>query len=112
MARRTRIVATLGPASEQPQTLDAMIRAGLDVARINFSHGDRAEHLRRIQAVRDAAKRNDCPLAVLADLPGPKLRCRLTGPLSLEAGREVSFGCDDDANAELVVTEPECVSDA
>ena len=112
MERRTRIVATLGPASESPATLDALMRAGLDVARVNFSHGDAAEHLRRIAAVRAAAERNKRPIAILADLPGPKLRVRLTEPLKLEEGRELSVACAADTAADLVVTEPECVREA
>ena len=109
MERRTRIVATLGPASESPDTLDALLRAGLDVARINFSHGDAAEHLRRVAAVRAAAERNRRTVAVLADLPGPKLRVRLAEPLKLAAGQEISLASDAQTSADLAVTEPECV---
>ncbi|MFL5340782.1 MAG: pyruvate kinase, partial [Gemmataceae bacterium] len=109
MQRRTRIVATIGPASEQPETLDALLRAGLDVARINFSHGDAEGHLRRVQAVRDAARRSGKAVAVLADLPGPKLRVRLTQPLALISGRELSLACDAQTAADVAVTEPECL---
>ena len=72
--RRTKIVATIGPASREPDTLARMIEAGLDVARLNFSHGTREEHAETISRVRDAASRAGQPVAVLADLPGPKLR--------------------------------------
>src|SRR5438270_10952187 len=66
--RRTRIVATLGPASEPPAVLEALLRAGVDVVRINFSHGEPGEHMRRIAAVRDATRRCGRVVAVLADL--------------------------------------------
>ncbi len=72
--RRTKIVATIGPASRDPDTLKRMVEAGMDVARLNFSHGDRdlhAENARRVRAAGEAAGR---PVAILQDLPGPKLR--------------------------------------
>jgi len=77
--RRTKIVATLGPASETSERIVALIEAGMDVARMNFSHGTYAEHARRIACVREAAARTRRPVAVLQDLQGPKIR---TGPLS------------------------------
>src|SRR5438309_1831166 len=89
LERRTRIVATLGPASEP--VLDDLLRAGVDVVRINFSHGEPDEHMRRIAAVRDATRRCGRVVAVLADLPGPKLRVRLAGPLLLKPDTEVSI---------------------
>jgi len=72
--RRTKIVATLGPASREAQVLARLVEAGMDVARINLSHGSRAEHERSIADVRAAAAGQASPLAVLIDLPGPKLR--------------------------------------
>jgi pyruvate kinase len=74
MSRRTKIVATLGPASDDPVRLEAMIRAGVDVVRINLSHGTVSEHLRRLATVREVAQRVGRPIGVLADLPGPKIR--------------------------------------
>jgi pyruvate kinase len=74
MARRTKIIATLGPASADDATLDALIAAGVDVVRINLSHGVIDEHLARIAAVRAAARRAGRVIGVLADLPGPKVR--------------------------------------
>ena len=73
-ARRARIVATLGPASRDPSRVRELARAGADVFRVNFSHGSQAEHARSIQAVRAAEAGVGRPLAVLADLQGPKLR--------------------------------------
>ena len=74
MLRRTKIVATLGPASERPKTLRKMIGSGLDVARLNFSHGSADEHRERARALREAA--DDCgrDVGLLGDLQGPKIR--------------------------------------
>ncbi|MGI9184215.1 MAG: pyruvate kinase [Solirubrobacteraceae bacterium] len=72
--RRTKIVATIGPASRDPETLVRMVQAGLDVARLNFSHGDRELHAENAERVRAAAARVGRPVAILQDLPGPKLR--------------------------------------
>jgi pyruvate kinase len=80
--RRTKIVATLGPATDDPTVLVDMVRAGLDVARINFSHGGKDEQRRRILAVRAAAESVGRPIGILADLSGPKIRIE-----SFENGR-------------------------
>ncbi len=72
--RRTRIVCTLGPASESEEILRALIRAGMDVARINFSHGDHPAHASRIERVRRIARQENANVALLADLQGPKIR--------------------------------------
>src|SRR6185312_7368478 len=72
--RRTKIVATIGPASRDPDTLARMVEAGLDVARLNFSHGSAEEHAETARLVRDAAGRAGRQVAILQDLPGPKLR--------------------------------------
>ncbi|CAB4697388.1 MAG: pyruvate kinase [Actinobacteria bacterium] len=75
MTRRTKIVATVGPASESPDALEALIRAGVDVFRLNLSHGTLEEHLERVVDIRAAADRVGRAVGVLADLPGPKVRC-------------------------------------
>ena len=72
--RRTKIVATIGPASREPETLARMVEAGMDVARLNFSHGDRDLHAENAERVRAAASRAGRQVAILQDLPGPKLR--------------------------------------
>jgi pyruvate kinase len=72
--RRTKIVATIGPASQEPETLVRMIEAGMDVARLNFSHGNRDLHQENAERVRAAASQAGRPVAILQDLPGPKLR--------------------------------------
>ncbi len=76
--RRTKIVATIGPASRDPDTLARLVEAGLDVARLNFSHGDRDLHAENAARVRAASAAVGRPVAILQDLPGPKLRI---GPL-------------------------------
>ena len=71
---RTKIVCTLGPATDAPGVLEELVRSGMSVARVNLSHGERGEHERRIAEVREIARRLGEPIAVLADLPGPKFR--------------------------------------
>ena len=96
--RRTKIVATIGPASREPATLLAMVNAGMDVARLNYSHGTLAEHEETVRRVRDAAGKAGRPVAILQDLPGPKLRI---GPLredvvELKPGDTVTFTCGEE----------------
>jgi len=73
--RRTKIVATLGPASESPEVIDRLIGAGVNVVRLNFSHGTPEEHRQRAEHVRAAAKRHGVCVGILADMQGPKIRC-------------------------------------
>jgi pyruvate kinase len=75
--RKTKIVCTIGPASEDYQTLQTMIRAGMNVARLNFSHGSHAEHKVRIETVRKAAESLGQPVAILLDTKGPEIRIGL-----------------------------------
>ena len=74
MARRTKILATLGPATDKEGVLESILSAGVNVVRINFSHGSEEEHLGRVSAVRQWAKANDTYIGVLMDLQGPKIR--------------------------------------
>ena len=76
MLRRTKIVATLGPASDDEKTLCSMVEAGLDVARLNFSHGDAADHRRRAGLLRKAAESCGREVGIMGDLQGPKIRIR------------------------------------
>ncbi len=88
--RRTKIVATLGPASEGDAVLRRLLSAGMDVARLNFSHGSRPEHGRTIRRLRQLAHEAGVPLAILQDLQGPKIRVgRLAQPIDLTEGAEV-----------------------
>ncbi|UCG82636.1 MAG: pyruvate kinase [Dehalococcoidia bacterium] len=79
LRRKTKIVCTLGPATESAQMIERLIRAGMNVARINMSHGDDAQHVAMILAVRETAKKLEAPVAILLDLPGPRYR---TGEIS------------------------------
>lgn len=99
MNRRTKIIATLGPATDDPQVLEHLIRAGCDVVRVNFSHGDAETHARRIRMVRAAARELDTDVAVLADLSGPKIRIDRfrDGAVDLEAGQEFTLVAEDPA---------------
>ncbi|HEU4529766.1 MAG TPA: pyruvate kinase [Steroidobacteraceae bacterium] len=88
LLRRTKIVTTLGPATDEPAVLEAMIRAGADVVRVNFSHGKAEDHARRIEMVRDSAGRVGRYVGVLGDLSGPKIRIErfANGPVQLVEG--------------------------
>ena len=96
---RTKIVCTLGPASRNPETLRALLRAGMSVARVNYSHGTAEERDRTIDLVRRIAAEEAATVAVLADLQGPKLRIgELTRPLDLAVGDRITLS--DDARAD------------
>ncbi len=71
---KTKIIATIGPASDNVETLVALIKAGMNIARLNFSHGTFSGHRQTIAKIREAAKACDCRIAIMADLPGPKMR--------------------------------------
>ncbi len=88
MQRRTKIVATLGPSTDDPKVLDEMIQAGVDVVRVNFSHGTHEEHLRRAEQVRNRARAHGRQVGVFADLQGPKIRIDrfLDGKIDLQEG--------------------------
>lgn len=94
---KTKVVCTIGPASESVPVLEQMILAGMDVARINFSHGDFAGHRRMIDTVRSAARSTGRRVAVMADLPGPKIRIgRLSSePIELNQGDEIILTTED-----------------
>jgi len=91
--RRTKIVATLGPATDDQKVLTDMVRAGVDVVRINFSHGARADHARRLDLVRTAAAQAGRYVGVLGDLAGPKIRIErfLTGKVELVEGADFAL---------------------
>lgn len=90
IGRKTKIVCTIGPASESPQILEALIQAGMNVARLNFSHGTHEEHLRKIRTIRQIADRLRQPVAILQDLGGPKIRVGKVkdGGVDLRRGEE------------------------
>jgi len=98
--RRTKIVATLGPASSTPEALDALIEAGVDVVRLNFSHGDPQEHLDLAETVRNRARAYGRQVGVLADMQGPKIRIARfsTGKVFLEEGAQFVLDAELDSD--------------
>jgi pyruvate kinase len=98
MQRSTKIVATLGPASSSKDVLTAMIAAGVNVVRMNFSHGTREEHLERASLVREAAHALECTIGVMCDLQGPKIRIGKfeSGKISLNKGDDFILDADCD----------------
>jgi pyruvate kinase len=103
---KTKIVCTLGPASEDPKILEKMLLAGMDVARLNFSHGDFAWHQKMIEAVRSTSRKVGKRVAIMADLPGPKIRI---GQLADESVKIVS-GSILTLTTEEVSGNPETIS--
>jgi len=88
--RRTKIIATIGPACEDPVVMKNMIEAGMDVARLNLSHGNIEEHLERVKQLRDIADQINKPLGIMADLPGPKVRLgQFDEPIELDIDDEI-----------------------
>ena len=94
--RRTKIVATLGPATSSEESIEALIRVGVDVTRFNFSHGDHRMHLKNAEIVRSAAKDLGRNVAVMQDLQGPKIRTgEVTGGTQLVTGNRVVISPGD-----------------
>ncbi len=93
MFRRTKIVSTLGPATDEPGVLEKLVKAGVNVVRMNFSHGSPEDHRKRAQAVREFAVKHNCFVAVLGDLQGPKIRIArfADGPIKLEVDDEFAL---------------------
>ena len=94
--RRTKIICTIGPASSSPAVLDRLVAAGMDVARLNFSHGTHAEHAEVIRLIREGEERWKRPIAILQDLQGPKIRLGTFGPnggarVDLEVGQRFTL---------------------
>jgi pyruvate kinase len=105
--RRTKIVATLGPASDGNERLARLVEAGMDGVRLNFSHGTREEHGERARRVRETQADAGRPLALIADLQGPKLRIgELDGPVDLEVGEEVVVAGEDSAHGDDLPVAP------
>lgn len=106
MKKRTKILATVGPASEEVEILEAMIRAGVNVFRMNFSHGTHAYHSQVIAKIREASVRCGLIVGILQDISGPKVRiCELTHPIELKAGDTIAFDreCDQGFTDEACV---------
>jgi pyruvate kinase len=107
--RQTKIVATVGPASNSPEALQALIRAGVDVFRLNFSHGTHEAHAAVATRIRDAATRLGCHIGIMQDLSGPKIR---TGPvasdkpIALVEGQELELRAGDAPTTNAVIHTP------
>jgi pyruvate kinase len=95
--RNTKIIATLGPASSDPARIEALFVAGADVFRLNFSHGEHADHRQRYDAIRALEKKTGRPISIMMDLQGPKLRVGkfVEGKIALRTGQRFRFDLDD-----------------
>src|SRR5262245_39107928 len=106
--RRTKIVATIGPASREPAVLERLLAAGVDMVRLNFSHGAHDEHLAVIRATREIAAGLHRPVALLQDLSGPKIRTGKVKPggVALVDGARLRITTDEsvEGSAELIST--------
>ena len=99
--RRTKIVATLGPSTDDPAVLERVLLAGADVLRINFSHGTTEQQIRRIETAREVAEKTGCCVAIMGDLQGPKIRIEsfAKGSVVLETGQRFALDTEMDPNA-------------
>jgi pyruvate kinase len=114
MRRKTKIVCTLGPATDSPEGIKALLEAGMDVVRLNFSHGDRESHRRTIRRIREVGRSASHDVGILQDLGGPKIRLGELpeGGVVLEAGTTVDLGPEGgDAAGVLPVSYPYLVED-
>ncbi|HES76395.1 MAG TPA: pyruvate kinase, partial [bacterium] len=115
--RRTKIVATLGPATDEPKIIDELILAGVDMVRLNFSHGLPEDHMKRARMVREAAVRQGRHVAIMGDLQGPKIRIDRfkDGPINLEDGApfilDAALGKDDGNQERVGLTYKQLVDD-
>src|SRR5512134_3021874 len=92
MTHKAKIVATIGPASQSEEILEKLVRAGMNVARMNFSHGTHEEHAERIARLRNVSEKLGATIGILQDLQGPKIRVgELTEPIQLSEGEEVTL---------------------
>src|SRR5262245_58130237 len=97
LRRRTKIVATIGPASRDPAVVEELIRSGVNVFRLNFSHGTHEEHRENVSRIRAAGGKLGEPVAILADLCGPKIRVGMfaSGAVTLTTGEDVTVTTRD-----------------
>ncbi|MFG0313502.1 MAG: pyruvate kinase, partial [Phycisphaerales bacterium] len=108
MHRRTKIVCTIGPATRSPEMVEKLIDAGMNVARMNFSHGSHEIHRKQIHVIREVAERKNANIAILMDLQGPKIRTGKLEPphrITLEPGAPFTITSSDIiGNSERVST--------
>ena len=97
--RKTKLIATIGPACDSIETLKAMIRAGLDVARLNFSHGSHEEHRKRLEAIRQASAETGANIAIMLDTKGVEIRTGRVqgGSVTLTTGQRFDLYMEDRA---------------
>ena len=97
MLRKTKIICTIGPACEDEETLTAMCQAGMNVARLNFSHGTHEDHLKRIQLIRAVREKLNLPIAIMLDTKGPEYRIKTfaNGPVTLRDGDRFALTTED-----------------
>ena len=97
MLRKTKIICTIGPACENEETLTAMCEAGMNVARLNFSHGTHEEHLKRIHLIRSVREKLNLPIAIMLDTKGPEYRIKTfaNGPVTLREGEQFTLTTED-----------------
>ena len=95
--RKTKIICTIGPACENEETLSAMCLAGMNVARLNFSHGTHEEHLQRIHLIRSVREKLNLPIAIMLDTKGPEYRIKTfaNGPVTLKDGDPFTLTTED-----------------
>ncbi|WP_150824788.1 pyruvate kinase, partial [Megasphaera sp. DJF_B143] len=106
MMKRTKIVCTLGPSSNTPDILEGMVRAGMNVARFNFSHGSHEEHKKRIEMVRAVSRKLGTPIALLLDTKGPEIRLGKfkNGSIMMEAGHDFTLTARDVEGDETIAS--------
>lgn len=105
--KRTKIVATIGPASWDKETIRLMIRAGMNVARINFSHGDHERHAETIKTVREVATEEGTVIGIMGDIQGPKIRIgAVANPIAIEKGDTIILTLDDADGTDNIVSLP------
>ncbi len=106
--RKAKIICTLGPASDSPEVMEGLVRAGMDVARLNFSHGTHEDHRRRVRRLRAISQRLGKPVAVLQDIQGPKIRLGRfeQGQLRVEPGQRVVLTTRDVLGAGSLIPTP------
>jgi len=110
MNRRTKIIATIGPACDSPEILEHMIEAGMNCGRINFSHGVDLAQAERIARLKAAAQKTGRYVSVLADLPGPKMRVLNTAPIVLNKGVEICFARKRGSGQGVPISHPEALA--
>ena len=106
--RSPKIVATLGPASSSPERIRALFEAGVDVFRLNFSHGTHDDHHARFEAIRQAEAETGRPIGILADMQGPKLRLGNFASGTIELKEGAKFRLDLDATSRATSAAPRC----